>query len=230
MNAIVSALDAPSAVSVGHNLFLRLFTEFAVSLETVGAWGWAIRNRRDFPLLLDGFLAYPHSAPREFFEATRRNRSGSIVRLLKLPPEDKVIPAAAARFEDWTEAQCRAALAETFTSLRQAATHYVTEDEIFRTTYNKAKHGAAMLRTPDLDPRQFYVIAPHLIRRDTRDKARYDLPKFTVDKRAIGSLKRRTELNGATIRVLAGLASALLQADLLYPRSHIGRARARQAP
>jgi hypothetical protein len=218
VNAIVAALSAPSEVAVGHGLFLRLFTEFALSLETLGAWGWAIRNRRDFPLLLDGFLAYPHSAPREFFEATRRNRSGSIVRLLKLPPEAKLVPAVETAFEQWTEAQCRAALSETFLSLRQAATHYFTEDEIFRTTYNKAKHGATMLRTPDLDERQFYVIAPHLNRRGASDKVRYDLPKFTVNKKMIGALQRRTELNGATIRVLAGVARALLHADLLYPR------------
>ena len=218
VKAIVAALRPPSEIAVGHCLFLRLFTEFANALETLGAWGWALRNRRDFPLLLDGFLAYPPSAPPEFFRAVRRNRSRSIILLLKLPPEHKLIPALAAGFPQWTEAQCEDALAETFRSLHDAATHYFTEDEIFRTTYNKAKHGATMLRTPMMDSREFYVLGPHLIVRSARDKARYDLPKFTVNKRMIGALERRTELIGATIRVLAGISRALLEADLLYPR------------
>jgi hypothetical protein len=98
VRAIVAGLSEPSELAVGHGLFLRLFVEFANALETLGAWGWTIRNRRDFPLLLDGFIAYPHSAPREFFQAVRRNRSGSIVRLLNLPPEEKLIPALVAGY------------------------------------------------------------------------------------------------------------------------------------
>lgn len=215
--ALVAALSEPSEIAVGHGLFLRLFAEFALSLETLGAWGWAIRNRRGFPLLLDGFLAYPHGAPREFFTAVKRNRTG-IVNLLRLPPEAKLVPAMVDGFEDWTAAQCRQVLVETFESLKQSAGHYFTEDEIFRTTYNKAKHGATMLRTADMDDREFYVVAPHLVIRGPRDTARYDLTKFTVNKKMIGALQRRTELNGATIRVLAGIAGSLLQADLLYPR------------
>jgi hypothetical protein len=222
VEAIVAELAKPSEVAVGHGLFLRLFAECANALETLGAWGWTIRNRRDFPLLLDGFLAYPHSAPREFFQAEKRNRSGSLVLLLKLPPEERLIPALADGFTHWTRADCKAALAETFTSLRQSADHYFAEDEIFRTTYNKAKHGATMLRTADMDARQFYVLAPHLVVRGKRDKARYDLSKFTVNKTMIGALQRRTELIGTTIRVLAGIARALLQADLLYPRQRRG--------
>ncbi len=222
VKAIVAAFSQPSEVAVGHGLFIRLFTEFANALETLGAWGWTIRNRRDFPLLLDGFLAYPHSAPREFFQAVKRNRSGSIVLLLKLPPEERLIPALVAGFAQWTSAECKAALAETFTSLRQSADHYFAEDEIFRTTHNKAKHGATMLRTADMDARQFYVLAPHLVVRGKRDRARYDLSKFTVNKTMIGALQRRTELIGTTIRMLAGISRALLQADLLYPRRRPG--------
>lgn len=219
--ALVTALGEPSEIAVGHGLFLRLFTEFANALETLGAWGWAIRNRRDFPLLLDGFLAYPHSAPREFFTAVKRNRSG-IINLLRLPPEEKLVPAVIDGFGHWTPAECRQALAETFESLRQSAHHYFTEDEIFRTTYNKAKHGATMLRTADMDDRQFYVVAPHLVIRGPRDTSRYDLSKFTVNKTMIGALERRTQLIGVTIRVLTGIARSLLQADLLNPRKRKG--------
>ena len=218
VHALVAGLDQPSGVAAGHSLFLRLFTEFANALETLGAWGWTIRNRRAFPLLLDGFLAYPPAAPREFFQSVKRNRSGSIILLLKLPVERRLIPALVDGFGYWTEAECKKVLAETFTSLRQSADHYFAEDEIFRTIYNKAKHGATMLRTADMDDREFYVLAPHLIAAGPKDEDRYDLSKFTVNRTTIGALLRRTALIGVTIRMLAGIARALLHAELLYPQ------------
>jgi hypothetical protein len=108
-------------------------------------------------------------------------------------------------------------LAECFLSLKQAAGFYFAEDEIFRSTYNKVKHGATMLRTVTMSERQFYVLAPHLLRLGVRDRARYDLPLFTVNRAMIRAIERRTVVVGTTIRFLAGIARALLRAGLLYP-------------
>jgi hypothetical protein len=210
-------LDKPSGMAVGHGLFLRLFSEFANALETLGAWGWTIRTRGEYPLLLDGFLAYSHGDPRRFFQAVRRNRSGSAILLLKLPPERKLLPALVAAYPQWSEEQCRQALAECVSSLKQCADFYFAENEIFRSTYNKAKHGATMLRTATMSERRFYVVAPHLDIRGVRDRARYDLPLFTVNRTMIRSVERRIEIVGATIRFLAGVARALSKAGLLYP-------------
>jgi hypothetical protein len=202
-------------MAVGHGLFLRLFAEYANALEVLGAWGWALRNRRDYKLFLDAYLAYPNNAPREFFRAVRRNRSGSLCLLLKLTREDRVVPAMAEGFGHWSSEECTRAMEECFGSLRRAAGHYFSADEIIRTAYNRSKHGATMLRVPDLGSREFYVVAPHLSPGGKRDRARYDLSKFTVNKKMIQSLEHGVGAAGLTIRFLAGLTRALSMADLL---------------
>jgi hypothetical protein len=139
--ALVSALSEKSERSVGHALYFKLFAEYANALEVAGALGWAIRTRRDYSLVLDAFLTYPDSAPREFYRAARRNRSGSLVRLLKLPPVQQVVPALAATITDWTEAECRQSLDECVKHAKFLADRYFAENEIIRDTYNRVKHG-----------------------------------------------------------------------------------------
>ena len=162
-DALVEALSKPSGVAVGHGLFMRLFTEYATVLETLGAWGWTMRNRTDYPSLLDGFLAYGHNDPRAFFTSVKRSRSGSLRLLLRLPAEKKLIAAARTGFGYATDDEVRAAFDECFTALRIAAEDYFAEDEIIRTTYNKAKHGSTMFRLPNDEPRTFHVVMPHLL-------------------------------------------------------------------
>jgi hypothetical protein len=94
----------------------------------------------------------------------------------------------------------------------------LTDDRVIASTYNKAKHGATMVRTPELGPREFYVLAPHL-RPDGPDDARYSPRKFRVDKAMIATVERNVELVGGTIRFLAGLARALQRAGLLERRA-----------
>ena len=213
--ALVAALSGASEIAVGHALYLRLYTEYGIALETLGAWGWTFQNYRSHKLFLDALLSYPHSAPREFFRAVLLNRSGSLQRLLRLSRSRRVTAAIATGFE-WTEPEAEAAMDECMRNLRLAARQYLSENEIIRTTYNKAKHGVTIVRPPDLAPREFYVLAPHLVLRGKRDRARYDLSKFSIDKTMIRALEHGVVSTGRLIQFLAGVARALHCADLLY--------------
>jgi hypothetical protein len=214
--ALVSALGAEaSEMYVGHNLYLRLFTEYATALETLGAWGWAFRHYREHATFLDTFLAYPHSAPREFFTAVRRNRSGALRPLLQLSRSKRLDTALAEAFDiPLADFQKMASLG--VVELKKSASQYFGGNEIIRTTYNKAKHGGTIFRTADLDGREFYVLAPHLPVRGVRDKARYDVSKFTVNRTMIRALETGCAGVGAQIRFLAGVARGLLAQGLLY--------------
>lgn len=221
--ALGAALSRPSEREVGHALYFRMFAEFASALETAGAWGWLIRTRHDHTLLLDAFLTYPPNAPREFYLATSRNRSGSLVRLLKLPPEAKVVAALDAAIDDWTIEECAQSLNQGVRQSKMLARWYFDGDEIVRTAYNRAKHGVTMLYDESLPPRQFWVIAPHLEVTGPRDTRRYALPKFTVSSQEVSNLQRNIGIAGSLIRYFAGITRALNSADLLYdspPRRH----------
>jgi len=191
--AIVSALKEPSHRERGHTLYFKLFAEFANALEVAGARGWIVRTRRDHPyLLLDAFLTYPHSAPRDFYMAARRNRSASLINLLKLPPEQRVIEALLAGMPAMTPEDARKSMIECVQLSKALASRYFGGNQIIRSTYNRAKHGATMYHNPSsLQIQQFYVLAPHLDISGKRDKARYDLAKFTVNKQ--NDRRRREE-------------------------------------
>jgi len=215
--ALIAALNASSSRAEGHPLYFKLFAEYANALEVAGTWGWVIRTRRNHPLLLDAFLTHPPGAPREFYLAALRNRSGSLIRLLNLPAESKVLAALETTVPQWTDEPSRGLLSDCVRQAKFLADRYFAEDEIIRSTYNRAKHGATMLHQPSLTPREFYVIAPHLNVTGPRDKARYDVPKFTINSRMIDSLEKGVALAGSMIRYFAGLAKALNEAGLLYP-------------
>ncbi len=213
---LASALAAPTTRGVGHSLYFRLFAEYANALEVAGAWGWVIRTRRDHSLLLDAFLTYPTTAPRDFYLAARRNRSGSLIRLLNLPAEEKVLDALGAEITEWTRDECRQSLRDGVKHARFLAGRYFDENEVIRVAYNRAKHGATMLHDESLTSRQFWVVGPHLNVGGPRDKARYHMPKFTVNGEQIRATLKGVEIAGSLIRYLAGLAKALSDADLFY--------------
>jgi hypothetical protein len=215
-DALVEALSKPSDISVGHGLFLRLFSEYATVLETLGAWGWTMRNRRDYPTLLDGFLAYGHNDPRAFFTSVKRSRSRSLRLLLRLPAERKLSAAARAGFGYASDDEVRAAFGECFAALGIASTDYFAADEVIRTAYNKAKHGGTMFRLADDDPRTFRVLMPHLLVTSAKDTTRYNISKFTVNKTMIRNLQKKIEIESGALRFLQGLARALHQANALY--------------
>jgi hypothetical protein len=215
-SALIKALSPPSSRFVGHALYLKLFAEFANALEVAGALGWAIRARKQHSLVLDAFLTYPDHAPREFYRAARLNRSGSLVRLLNLPPERDVVAALAATVTRWSEEECRRSLPECVKHAKVLAGRYFAEREIIRDTYNRAKHGATMLHAPSLNDREFFVLAPNLYAKSPRARKPYELRKFTVNKTMILRLESGTSAASALIRYLIELANALSRADLLY--------------
>jgi hypothetical protein len=215
--AMIAALNAPSDRAVGHGLFLKLFAEFANALEVAGAWGWAIRTRRDHRAVFDALMTYPMDAPRDFYAAARRNRSGSLVRLLNLPTERKVVGALEATIPEWTHEECRQSLSDCLRQAKTLADRYFAGDEIIRSTYNRAKHGATIVHHSSLTPREFFVAGPRLNISGPRDQARYDLRKFTVNRTMIRSLESGITLAGSMIRYLAGLTKALNEAGVLYP-------------
>lgn len=215
-DAFVEALSKPSDMAVGHGLFLRLFAEYATVLETLGAWGWTMRNRKDYPSLLDGFLAYGHNDPRAFFASVRRSRSSSLRLLLRLPADRKLLAATRAGFGYASDDEVRTAFGECFKALEIAARDYFAGDEIIRTTYNKVKHGGTMFRLPDDEPRMFRVLMPHLLVRGPTDTSRYDISQFTVNKAMITNLRQKIEIESGALRFLQGLARALREANALY--------------
>jgi hypothetical protein len=85
-----AAWSGASGIATGHGLYLRLFAEYATTLETFGAWGWTLRNRGEYPLFLDALLGYPPRAPAELFAAARRARMAR--GLLRLPEERRLLP------------------------------------------------------------------------------------------------------------------------------------------
>lgn len=72
-------------------LFLRLFAEYVNALEVLGGWGWAIRHRGQFKLLLDPFLAYAPDEVQSFYEAVSAD-SGDLASLLGLRPAHATLP------------------------------------------------------------------------------------------------------------------------------------------
>lgn len=213
--ALIGALNEKSEVHVGHGLYLRLFTEYATVLETLGAWGWTMRNRHDYPSLLDGFLAYGHNDPREFYRAVRRNRSGSLRLLLRLPADRKLAAAVREGFGYESDAEVAKAFEECVTALRLAADAYSSSDEIVRSTYNKAKHGVTMFQLPGDDPRTFRVVMPHLLPSGPKDTSRYVISKFSVNRQMVRALEQRIEIFSTALRFLQGTARALHRAGSL---------------
>jgi hypothetical protein len=217
--ALIAALSAGSSMSVGHPLYLRLFAEFANSLESLGAWGWTIRNRRKFKLFMDGFLTYPMHAPGDFYRLARdcRGRDAqTLFDLLKLPDQALVVPAVAAVAEPWSEEDTRLILARTMFNLKQAAVQFFAGNQAILTGYNRAKHGVTMMRPPAMtDPRQFQIIAPHLrIEEGEPEGIHYDIQTFRVDKTMITRLQGNIESVADSIKVLALLTWGLLEAGL----------------
>ncbi len=219
--ALIAGLSVGSDISVGHPLYLRLFAEFANALESLGAWGWTIRNRRKFKLFLDGFLTYPMNAPADFYRLAG-NRGGRDPRalggLLKLPDEELVVPAVAAVAEKWTEDETRMMLGATMFNLKQAAVQYFAADQAILAGYNRAKHGVTIVRVPGTtDPREFQIIAPHFrFDEGESEPTHYDIQKFRVDKRMINRLEGNIESVAGSIKMLALLTWGLLEAGLLY--------------
>jgi hypothetical protein len=214
--ALARALESPSEREVGHALYLKIFSEYANALEVAGAWGWAIRNRRPDVLLLDTLVSYPDQVPGEFYKAARRNRSGSLIQLLRLPSEPRVVSALREVLPDWSDDDCRRSLRETVVQARRLGNEYLAEDGVIRDIYNRVKHGAPLLHDESLTDREFWVFCPNLPRSEP-DARRYLVARFNVTPRAISGAVRDVVIASEVIRYFACLAHALDVAGLLHP-------------
>jgi hypothetical protein len=189
-------------------LALRIFAEYVNALETLGAWGWAIRNRRSSRLLLDAFLSYAPGDVKDFYR-TVASHTGELSSLLRLPPTQTIIDAfrkggapLGGLLGDFSRVE---------TNLSQAAQHYFHPDELFVTNYNKAKHGAPIIRDDQLKPGEFYVLAP-----GPTAAHRYMLSKFSSSDEMIEHTLKLIEMVSNTTRALVSFARNLKSTGLLY--------------
>jgi hypothetical protein len=217
VEALAGALEGARSTARRHTLFLRLFAEYVNAHESLGAWGWSLQRRNEFRLFLDGFLAYPHQAPAAFFESVLAS-GGNLIELLRLPERAAVIRSIR---EQLPVASARAAGKDLDTlmhNMKQAAEQYFTHDSVLLTHYNKAKHGATMLRLAKYteDELDFQVIAPQLDRSSASEGARYDIAKFRASPEMVDLIRSNTVIVTNSIRALSFLAWALYQAELFY--------------
>jgi hypothetical protein len=215
--ALARAFCETSNAARRHTLYLRLFAEYVNALESLGAWGWCLQRRNTFRLFLDGFLAYPHQAPGEFFKSALAAEDG-LVDLLKLPDRASVIRAVREQVTDATARAAGSDLDLTMRNIKMAADQYFTHDAVLLTHYNKAKHGATMLRLSQhtKDEFDFQVIAPQLNRESVAAGFRYDIGRFRATSENVEVARSNTTVVTNTIRALSFLAWALYSADLFY--------------
>jgi hypothetical protein len=194
-------------------LFLRLFAEYVNALEVLGGWGWATRNRDHVKLLLDGFLAYAPGEVASFYESVTANDSGDLADLLALQPLGNVARAWADRAgDDVHEQDLLDEFVRCAANLRQAASQYFDHEPLLVTNYNKAKHGAPIIRTAALAPSEFFVLAPQ---RDPMQSGRYLFSKFGADDEMFARVAGNVTFVSRTIRALVSLLRNLKKLELL---------------
>lgn len=217
-NALAAALEAEPGETQRLTLFLRLFAEYVSSLESLGAFGWAMRWRSDFRMFLDGFLSYEQDGPRSFYRRVLDAEEG-LIELLGLPPRAPVIAAVRALHPDGGTAREAGEYLDTgIQNVRQAAEQYFVEDSVLLTHYNKAKHGATMVRLADHPhgARDFQVIAPNRDEEAVAAGAWYDIARFTASDHQIERIRRNIAAVTGSIQQLAVIALALYSQEIFY--------------
>jgi hypothetical protein len=206
----------PSTQATGHALLSRLFGEYAASLETHGAWAWAMRNRFRRGTFIDAYLDYMNRDVHAFYEFVR-GHEGDVTDLLRLPPTDRIVEVAAATEMAFSADEFRAGLDARYARLKIAADLWFGHEGILIQAYNKTKHGAPMVRmtTPD-DPRRFEFVVPD---RQKQGDDRYRLVMFTLSRKTIDTLSNNVESMTASITELAGLTRLLSMVGLLYEQA-----------
>lgn len=176
--------------------------------------GWAIRNRGQFKLLLDGFLAYAPGEAAGFYELVSAHE-GDLADLLQILPLEKVAAAWTKRGAGEEPVEPAHLLAEfdrCLSNLRQAAAQYFSPDQLILANYNKAKHGAPIIRAPSLANEDFYVLSPQ---RDPREASRYTFSKFSADSGMVTRVAGNVVFVSKTTRALVSLTRNLRALDLL---------------
>lgn len=96
-------------------------------------------------------------------------------------------------------------------NLEQAATHYFHPQEIFVTTYNKAKHGAPLLRDDTLAENEFFLIAP-----ERSGQTRYAFFKFQSSDDFSDHTLKLVRWVTKTTRAVVNFTRHLNEVGLLY--------------
>jgi len=187
-----------------------VFAEYVGALESMGAWGWAIRNRADAPLLIDAFLSYRVSDVSDFY-ATVAGHDGDLASLLRLPPTQAITDVLRKR-----GAPHGGLLSDFYAldeNLKTAATHYFHPQEIFVLTYNKAKHGAPIVEDPDLPPDGYLLMGPNL---DSQSAGRYAFYKFGSGDEIVAHTNKLVRWVSRSTQALVAFAEKLKTDGLLY--------------
>jgi hypothetical protein len=109
-----------------HILFSRLFGEYAGSLETYGAWGWAIGSRSEHGSFLDAYLAYRNRDVGDFYVLVR-DHERDLSDLLRLPPAEQIVAITMERNAELPAEGYEASLRAQYDRLKEAAEQYFAE-------------------------------------------------------------------------------------------------------
>lgn len=208
--AFIGALESETDLDRRELLALRVFAEYVGALETFGAWGWAIRNRAEAPLLLDAFLSYSVADVKAFYNVVSTH-AGEISSLLKLPPTQEITDAF--RRGGFPHAGLLADFTKLERSLTQASKQYFHPQEWFVNTYNKAKHGAPIIHDSKFAAGEFLLIAPE---RDPTSTDRYAFYKFGSDEEIVSHTLNLVRSVSHSTQGLVSFARNLKVVGLLY--------------
>lgn len=206
---LVAALKDEEDVGKRELLALRVFAEYVGALETLGAWGWSIRHRREAPLILDAFLSYGVGDVRDFYEIVS-TWTTELSDLLDLSPTQDITDAF--RRGRFAHGPMLADFGKLEKNLKQASEHYFHPQELFVTSYNKAKHGAPIIHDSKLGPGEFLLIAPQ------RDPAagRYEFLKFGTGDEIVTHTMKLVRWVSQSTQALVSFARNLKTVGLLY--------------
>lgn len=216
-DALVAALrNEASDRATGHALFSRLFGEYAASLETHGAWAWALRNRFARGSFLDAYLDYSNKDVSDFYALVKKHEDG-VVDLLRLPSAERVAEVAQVSQPMFSAEGFQEGLDARYKRLKLAADLYFGNDRILIDTYNKTKHGAPMVTmlSPE-NPRRFEFVVPD---RRATGSDRYRLSAFTLTKKLTDNLTQNIESMTTSITELASLTRLIDMFGLLYEKN-----------
>jgi hypothetical protein len=203
-DVLAAALADERVAGKRQRLFLKLFAEFVNALESLGAFGWAVRHRREHRLFLDGFLSYPHDAPATFYRNVLEE-GATLLSVLALARRETVVQAVRRHIAGGgTARETGEWLDQGMDVLRQLAEQYFEHNSVLLTHYNKAKHGVTMVRLDEdtNDELDFQVLAPQQELEAIEHGYWYDVGLF----RASDDMVQRTHGN---VSVVTGILQQL---------------------
>ena len=209
--ALAAALESETDTSRRELFALRVFAEYVAALETMGAWGWAIRNRSKAPLLLDAFLSYDVADVRGFYEVVSTH-DGELSSLLKLPPTEVITDAF--RPHGIPHGPLLGDMLKLERNLKQASEHYFDPAGIVRHVLQQGEAWRA--DDPRPEARRGRVPAPIAPERAEGATERYAFYKFgSTQEDVVRTLKLIGWVSHST-QALVSFTRSLKTVGLLY--------------